>query len=141
MLVPGRAATVDSPNLCGGRSLGGLLQFTTRMVADVEARFISVERVTAYIDTLPSEAPSHMPDADPPPEWPQYGAIRVDQLSIQYRPELPAVLNGVSFDIRAGERIGIAGRTGSGKSSLMISLFRMLEASACRPGRGDALIA
>ena len=63
-------------------------------------------------------------DHRPPEGWPASGAISVEQLSMRYREELPTVLNEVSCEIAAGENVGVCGRTGSGKSSMMLSLFR-----------------
>jgi ABC-type multidrug transport system fused ATPase/permease subunit len=59
--------------------------------------------------------------------WPSRDAIRFDNLCLKYRPELPLVLRGVSMDVSAGEKVVICGRTGAGKSSLMIALFRICE--------------
>eukprot|EP00644_Phytophthora_capsici_P008365 jgi/Phyca11/114358/e_gw1.26.296.1 len=59
--------------------------------------------------------------------WPSRGSIRFDQLCLRYRPELPLVLRGVNMDIVAGEKVGICGRTGAGKSSLMVALFRICD--------------
>ena len=58
---------------------------------------------------------------------PTGGAISVSKLKLRYRPGLPLVLQGVSFDVAAGEKVGLVGRTGSGKSSLLLALFRMVE--------------
>jgi ABC-type multidrug transport system fused ATPase/permease subunit len=55
------------------------------------------------------------------------GAVSVSKLQLRYRPGLPLVLKGVSFDVAAGEKVGLVGRTGSGKSSLLLALFRMVE--------------
>jgi ABC-type multidrug transport system fused ATPase/permease subunit len=59
--------------------------------------------------------------------WPSQGAIKFDNLCLKYRPELPLVLRGVNMEIQGGEKVGICGRTGAGKSSLMIALFRICE--------------
>ncbi|RLN90226.1 hypothetical protein BBJ28_00021086 [Nothophytophthora sp. Chile5] len=59
--------------------------------------------------------------------WPSQGAVRFEGLRLRYRPELPLVLRGVDLDIAAGEKVGICGRTGAGKSSLMVALFRICD--------------
>ena len=62
-----------------------------------------------------------------PPSWPSAGVVSFEQVSLQYRPGLPNALNSVTFSTRAGEKVGIVGRTGSGKSSLFLTLFRMVQ--------------
>jgi hypothetical protein len=62
-----------------------------------------------------------------PPAWPEGGAIAVQELCLRYRPGMPLVLRGVSFSVAAGENVGLVGRTGSGKSSLLLALFRMVS--------------
>ena len=63
----------------------------------------------------------------PADDWPTEGAIEFKEVWMRYRPELDPVLKGVSFRVAAGEKIGIVGRTGSGKSSLIVALFRIVE--------------
>eukprot|EP00051_Salpingoeca_urceolata_P018547 m.260888 g.260888 ORF g.260888 m.260888 type:complete len:1419 (-) comp19220_c0_seq3:108-4364(-) len=109
-------------------ALGGTFQFTTRMTAEAEARFTSVERITGYIETLPAEGFDDREQAVPE-HWPANGSIEMKDLVVRYRPQLPPALKSVSCVIRAREKIGIAGRTGSGKSTLVSCFFRMLEAS------------
>jgi len=104
--------------------LTGYLKFGVRMIAQTEADMSSVERILYYSTNVKSEAPSDVPDSDPAPgSWPTKGAITFKNASMRYR-DGPLVLKGVSLDFKAGERVGICGRTGSGKSSMMISLFR-----------------
>ncbi|XP_026193806.1 canalicular multispecific organic anion transporter 2 [Cyclospora cayetanensis] len=62
-----------------------------------------------------------------PEGWPLEGAVEVRDLCVRYRPDLPLVLKGISFCIRSGERVGLVGRTGAGKSSLLVSLLRLVE--------------
>ena len=62
-----------------------------------------------------------------PPFWPIQGAVTFQRVVLQYRPGLPFALNGVSFETQPAEKIGVVGRTGSGKSSLLLALFRMVE--------------
>ena len=65
----------------------------------------------------------------PDDAWPSTGAMDVVDLKLRYRPTLPLVLKGVSFSVEPGEHIGVVGRTGAGKSTIMLALFRLLEAS------------
>ncbi|EDQ90078.1 uncharacterized protein MONBRDRAFT_82, partial [Monosiga brevicollis MX1] len=108
-------------------SLGGMFQFTTRLTAETEARFTAVERITGYITDLPSEAPAQRPEDPPANVWPSAGGITFRDVFVRYRPDLPPVLRNISFDIKPCEKIGIAGRTGCGKSTLMLVLYRLLE--------------
>merc|ERR1719253_376112 len=64
---------------------------------------------------------------EPDPSWPQSGGIVFQDVEMRYRKELPLVLSGVSFEIDAGSSVGICGRTGSGKSSLIVALWRLVE--------------
>uniref|UniRef100_A0A8C9Z642 ATP-binding cassette sub-family C member 5 n=1 Tax=Sander lucioperca TaxID=283035 RepID=A0A8C9Z642_SANLU len=108
--------------------LTGLLQFTTRLLTETEARFTSVERINHYIKSLESEAPRQSPKADAPaPSWPQQGNITFQDVEMRYRDDLPLVLKNLSFTILPEESIGIVGRTGSGKSSLGVAMFRLVE--------------
>ncbi|XP_039623577.1 multidrug resistance-associated protein 5-like [Polypterus senegalus] len=107
--------------------LTGLFQFTVRLLAESEARFTSVERINHYIKNLESEAPRHIPDSFPSCSWPQEGAIQFHGVGMRYHPHLPLVLNKLTFSIFSQEKIGIVGRTGSGKSSLVLVLLRLVE--------------
>uniref|UniRef100_A0A673BTL2 ATP-binding cassette sub-family C member 5 n=1 Tax=Sphaeramia orbicularis TaxID=375764 RepID=A0A673BTL2_9TELE len=108
--------------------LTGLFQFTVRLLTETEARFTSVERINHYIKCLESEAPRQSPEATAPaPSWPQHGKITFQNVEMRYRDDLPLVLKKLSFTILPEETIGIVGRTGSGKSSLGVALFRLVE--------------
>ena len=77
---------------------------------------------------LKQEAPAIKPNR-PPDAWPGTGNVTFHQLGLRYRDGLDLVLKGIDIDIRGGEKIGIVGRTGAGKSSLTLGLFRILEAA------------
>jgi len=107
--------------------LTGYLKFGVRMIAQTEADMSSVERILYYSNNIEPEAPDEVPEKDPPAgTWPSKGCIEFQNAAMRYR-DGPLVLKGVSLDIQPGEKIGVCGRTGSGKSSLMISLFRISE--------------
>ncbi|XP_035377481.1 multidrug resistance-associated protein 5 isoform X1 [Electrophorus electricus] len=110
--------------------LTGLFQLTVRLVSETEARFTSVERINHYVTNLETEAVRqvHGPSATAP-GWPQRGAVAFRNVEMRYRPELPLVLKNLSFSILPEETVGIVGRTGSGKSSLGVALFRLVELS------------
>ncbi|KAM9316943.1 ATP-binding cassette sub-family C member 5 [Gastrophryne carolinensis] len=109
--------------------LTGLFQFTVRLASETEARFTSVERISHYIKSLALEAPARIKNKAPPADWPQEGEIVFESTEMRYRENLPLVLKKVSFTIKPKEKIGIVGRTGSGKTSLGMALFRLVEIS------------
>jgi ATP-binding cassette subfamily C (CFTR/MRP) protein 1 len=89
----------------------------------------AVERVLWYTDpnSVPQEAAHEIPASDPPKNWPSTGAISMEKIVMSYRPGLPAVLKGISLDIKSGEKVGIIGRTGAGKTSITVALYRLAE--------------
>lgn len=90
---------------------------------------VAVERVIGFRD-LPSEAPLSNDSDDKITDWPSSGAIDVQSLSVRYREGLPQSLRGLTFQIEGGSRVGVVGRTGGGKSTLVQSLLRLLEAES-----------
>lgn len=104
------------------------LNYLIRQVSQVEANIVSVERVEGYIKDLDQEKPRILDtDEKLPTKWPACGKIEIRKFSARYRAELPYVIKDVSCMINAGEKIGICGRTGAGKSSLTVALFRLIE--------------
>jgi ABC-type multidrug transport system fused ATPase/permease subunit len=92
----------------------------SRFWSQLEMDFNAVERAKEYLD-LEQEPPAVIGSRRPPAYWPSSGTgafIRVENLSIKYSPELPAVLDDLTFEIKAKEKLGLLGRTGSGKSTL-----------------------
>ncbi|XP_073071627.1 ATP-binding cassette sub-family C member 6 isoform X4 [Manis javanica] len=104
------------------------LQWAVRSWTDLESSIVSVERMKDYART-PKEAPWRLPTCAALPPWPHRGQIEFRDFGLRYRPELPLAVRGVSFRIHAGEKVGIAGRTGAGKSSLAGGLLRLREAA------------
>lgn len=101
-----------------------------RQLAEVENDMVGAERIMHYANELEQEA-SHQVEAEKPPkEWPAQGRIEFDNVRMKYREELPDVLKGLTINVGAAEKIGVVGRTGAGKSSIMIALFRMAELSS-----------
>ena len=122
-------------------SISWLLQGTLRTVMQAEVDLVSVERNLQYVNGIPQEeeaqggaggaggaaAPLARVAVAPPDGWPLRGAISFEDVRMRYRPELPLALRGVSFEIGGGERVGVVGRSGSGKSSLVAALLRLVE--------------
>jgi ABC-type multidrug transport system fused ATPase/permease subunit len=110
--------------LVWGFQLSGLLQFCVRSFAEVENTMTGVERLVAY-KHVPQEA-ERVIEPRPSKSWPG-GEIEFRGLCVRYRPNLPLVLKDVSFRVQPGEHVGICGRTGSGKSTICLAMFRILE--------------
>lgn len=104
-----------------------MIQFTVRQLAEVENNMNATERIHYYGTEIEEEPPLKV--ADVRPSWPEHGEIVFDNVQMRYRPGLPLVLQGLSLHVKAGERIGVVGRTGAGKSSIMSTLFRLVELS------------
>ncbi|GFH22354.1 ABC transporter, multidrug resistance associated protein, partial [Haematococcus lacustris] len=126
-----------SPSIAGlalvyALELTRFLKQATTMGSKTETDFNSVERIVQYLAPEPEPAPDSPPDvmAKLGEAWPSAGAITVKELTMRYRPEMPLVLRGVSFQVAAGQKVGLVGRTGSGKSSMLLALFRMVEKEA-----------
>lgn len=100
-----------------------------RQAAETENHFTSVERITTMATQTPTEKPFETPENKPLESWPVDGVVSFDNVELRYRPELDPALQNLSFNTKDSERIGIVGRTGSGKSSLFVALFRIVELS------------
>lgn len=115
-----------------GLSMSYALQITSslnwivRQTVEVETNIVSVERVLEYA-RLPSEAPEINPRNRPPASWPANGTISFNNYSARYREGLDLVLKNIKLDVKSHEKIGVVGRTGAGKSSLTLALFRLIE--------------
>ncbi|XP_027141851.1 multidrug resistance-associated protein 9 isoform X1 [Larimichthys crocea] len=105
-------------------------QYLIQSLMEVETRFISMERLLEYITGCESEGSGKLQVDRVLEDWPQLGAITFLDYRMRYREDSPDVLNGLQLHIRAGEKLGIVGRAGSGKSSLAAALFRLVEPTA-----------
>ncbi|KAL3687426.1 hypothetical protein R1sor_013735 [Riccia sorocarpa] len=92
----------------------------------LENKIISVERIKQFTN-LEQEAPYVIEESRPPAEWPLQGLIELRNLQVRYNPHSPLVLHGLTCRIEGGQRLGVVGRTGSGKSTLIQTLFRLVE--------------
>ena len=102
------------------------VMWTVRLYANVELQMNAAERIIEYTE-LPTEDQGGQA---PPAAWPTEGRIEVDNLVVSYAPDLPPVLKGLTFRIDRTQRVGVVGRTGAGKSSLTLAVFRFLEAQS-----------
>ena len=100
-------------------------QYGIRVASETENFMTSVERVFTYTEIDPE--PGYNTEALPPDAWPTAGALSLHDLSLAYLKGAPAILNRISVCVAAKEKVGVAGRTGAGKSSLVAALFRMPE--------------
>ncbi|EJD45474.1 cadmium ion transporter [Auricularia subglabra TFB-10046 SS5] len=130
LFAVGQRTTVDPSKV------GVVLSYTmsiTMFLADIVTSFAAVEQGMNNVERmisfneLPAEG-SSVPAQNPaPPSWPAAGAVAFKNVTMAYREGLPDVLQGVSFNVNAGEKVGIVGRTGAGKSSLTQALLRLVE--------------
>lgn len=124
----GTSAAIAGLALSYALQITATLNMIVRLGSVAENAFNSVERILAY-SNLPTEAAHHLPESQMEPFWPSEGAVSFRDVSMRYRDELPDVLRGLNFDVRPREMIGIIGRTGAGKSSIFLALFRIVELS------------
>lgn len=104
-----------------------LLVILVRSGTQFENNMNSAERLQEYAEELPEEAPYVLTEINVPPSWPTSGSIEFEDVSMRYRPGLPLVLKNVSLSVTHSEKVGVCGRTGAGKSSIISCLFRLSE--------------
>ncbi|KAJ0579285.1 putative ABC-type xenobiotic transporter [Helianthus annuus] len=112
-------------------NLTGTQVFLTRWYCSLANYIISVERVKQFMH-IPTEPPAVVLNNRPPSSWPSKGRINFEDLKLRYRPNSPLVLKGVTCTFKEGTRVGIVGRTGSGKTTLITALFRLVEPDSGR---------
>lgn len=109
--------------------MSGIFQFAVRSQTELEAKLTAVERVSHYYKTIEVEPEIANPE-DLPAEWPSTGTLQFDDVCLRYHSGTEPALNHVSFIVENGEKLGIIGRTGSGKTSLCNALFRLYPLEA-----------
>ncbi|OQR74305.1 multidrug resistance-associated protein 1-like [Tropilaelaps mercedesae] len=123
LIDPGVAGFVVSYSM--GTSFA--FNFIVHYASEVEASIVASERIDEYADVKPEA--DWIVEPRPTAEWPENGAVTFDNYSTRYRDGLELVLKGIDLDIHPSEKVGVVGRTGAGKSSLTLSLFRIIEAA------------
>ncbi|XP_006825518.1 ATP-binding cassette sub-family C member 9-like [Saccoglossus kowalevskii] len=135
ILISGLSGLVSSvatglePSLVGlsltyAISISGYMTWIIRNAVDIEMQMNAVERVKHYTNI---EVEQYNGICNPPKDWPDRGDINIENISVRYATGLEPVLQDISIHFRAGNKIGICGRTGSGKSSLTLALFRIID--------------
>ncbi|KAF3796553.1 ABC transporter C family member 3 [Nymphaea thermarum] len=122
---------VISPGIAGlsvtyGLNLNMLQMWVVWNLCILETKIISVERILQYT-RIPSEPPLVIETNRPSTSWPSHGEIAIRDLQVRYAPHLPLVLRGLTCTLHGGSKIGVVGRTGSGKSTLVQTLFRIID--------------
>ncbi|CAJ1877872.1 unnamed protein product [Sphenostylis stenocarpa] len=115
-------------SLSYGLSLNAVLFWAVYMSCFIENKMVSVERIKQFTN-IPSEPAWNIKDHLPPSNWPSQGNVDIKELQVRYRPNTPLVLKGITLSISGGEKVGVVGRTGSGKSTLIQVFFRLVEPS------------
>ncbi|XP_063421679.1 multidrug resistance-associated protein 1-like [Mytilus trossulus] len=128
---------VLTPNVEGGvvglsisyaLQITGALNMFVRTSSDLESNVVSVERTKEYAE-VEREAEWINPNKRPPSDWPVSGECKFENYQTRYRAGLDLVIRGITCNIAGGQKVGIVGRTGAGKSSLAMALFRLIESA------------
>ncbi|XP_043719689.1 ABC transporter C family member 5-like [Telopea speciosissima] len=135
LLVSFPHGSID-PSMAGlavtyGLNLNARLSRWILSFCKLENKIISIERIHQYCQ-IPSEAPAIIENSRPPSSWPENGTIELIDLKVRYKDNLPVVLHNITCTFPGGKKIGIVGRTGSGKSTLIQALFRLVEPASGR---------
>lgn len=111
-----------------------------RQSAEVENDMNSVERIVYYATGVEQEAPHDIPEKKPPSSWPAEGRLVLKDVVLSYRPELPAVLKGISMNVAAGEKIGIVGRCSNFRAPFLYGNVELIKWTLFRTGAGKSSI-
>ncbi|KAJ2563324.1 hypothetical protein IW140_006157 [Coemansia sp. RSA 1813] len=109
-------------------SFSGSMLWVIRDYSTNEMNMNAVERIMQYLKVEQEAALESVPENKPPAVWPRKGDVQIDNLVVEYVPSVP-VLHGISLSAKHGEKVGVVGRTGAGKSTMSLALLRFIEAS------------
>lgn len=101
-----------------------MFQWGIRQWSEMENQMTAVERIEEYVNVAPETVEKAK---EPPKYWPEKGHIKFNNVRLRYSQEDPYVLDNINFEVQPKEKIGVVGRTGAGKSSLMVALFRLTD--------------
>ena len=110
-------------------TLVGMFQWGVRQIAYLEHQMVSVERVLEYSNLPPEPSLESSGGHRPPDDWPDSGVIQANGVCLRYSPEGPLILKHLTFSIKSKEKVGIVGRTGAGKSSIITCMYRLAEST------------
>ncbi|CAD6893903.1 unnamed protein product [Tilletia controversa] len=125
IMISGADSAVAAFALSFLLQIGPQLFYAVSSYSENESKGVAIERLVEYADLEPEAA--LIVEPRPPASWPHSGQVTFENLRLRYAPDLPEVLKGVSFDISAGQKVGIVGPTGCGKSTTVTSLFRLVD--------------
>uniref|UniRef100_H3C4H4 Uncharacterized protein n=1 Tax=Tetraodon nigroviridis TaxID=99883 RepID=H3C4H4_TETNG len=108
-------------------TVSNYLNWVVRNLADLEVQMAAVKKVNSFLNTESENYDGSMDASQVPENWPQSGEIKIQDLCVRYDPVLKPVLKHVNAYITPGQKVGICGRTGSGKSSLSLAFFNMVD--------------
>ncbi|CAL8071482.1 unnamed protein product [Orchesella dallaii] len=103
------------------------LNWVVKFLAEVEMFMNSVDRIDRYAELEIEDYDGVLPPDSLPPNWPTSGQVKFENVSVQYGPDRPVIISGLSVDVTEKQKVGICGRSGSGKSSLLMALFRISD--------------
>lgn len=103
------------------------LNWVVKFLAEVEMFMNSVDRIDRYAELEIEDYDGAIPENSLPPNWPTSGEVTFDDIVVQYGPDRPAIISQLTADVKPQQKVGICGRSGSGKSSLLMALFRISD--------------
>ncbi|OII72305.1 ABC transporter family protein [Cryptosporidium andersoni] len=122
-----RNAGIFGVSLTFALGASNCLNFGTRVLGEIEGVMVGLERIRDYTESTPLESKPTNENYKLPNNWPTSGKIQFEKFKLKYRSDLPLVLNNISCTILPGEKVGVVGRTGAGKSSIFASILRLVE--------------